>query len=55
MGSWNWGPATQTEAGVGDRNLGVIHKELNIPPRWVDVPPRKCLEKKEPREELGKH
>lgn len=46
MGNWNSGSATQRQAGVGDRNLSVIHIKMNIPPRRVDVLPRKCLEKK---------
>lgn len=43
VGNWKRGPAPQTEVGVGDRNLGVVHTEMNIPPRQVDVLPRNSI------------
>ena len=55
MGNWNWVPATPRESGVGDRNVGVIHMEMSISFKWVDVLPRKFWEIKEPREEPRKH
>ena len=44
------GAVTQ-EVGLRDINLDVIHTEMKIPPRQVAVLPRKCLERKGPREE----